>query len=422
MIGRRLLMAGGGSGGFPERVPVVTSLSTAPAGAWSHTADPKALYLPDVGQTVFGYVDGTSGNVELRAYDHAAGTISGATNLHSALGGIDGNPDHHDAPAILRRASDGRLVTVYSGHAAAACYRRISTNPDDASAFGAETNLDSQIGATDYTYPNLVQLTGETNAPIYLFIRDLAINPSDRLIYSKSTDDGVTWSAKTTVYNPGASRSVYWKLISNGVDRVDFFVTDGSMPNETAPVRIYHFYMTGGTFYKSDGTHISASLPFGPSDVAQVYGGSLRAWPFDAVLRPDDNTPEVVIQIATSGETDNELRDYRYRGGSWVGNAIVSAGGIWVANISPGVVFDHQNPDTTYLARLISGKWELWRYRTYDDGATWTGTAMTSSSAVNNLTPSPVYGHNGQMPVVWFRGSYTDYNHYSTGVAGLRIG
>lgn len=411
-------MAGGGGGTTPA-VGTPTTISSAPEGAWSHIGDPKAVYLSAVDKTVFGYVDGTSGDVEVKTYDNAAGTTSAAVTLKAAVGGIDGNPDHHDSPALLRRASDGKLVAVYSPHSSANIYRRISTSADDASSWAAETNLDSSIGGTDYTYPALLELTDEST--VYLFVRDNSIVHDDTLIFSTSTDGGSTWSAKTAIYQNLAGDGPYWKICTNGTDRFDVFATDASMPTGTGVVKVYHFYYQGGSYYKTDGTALG-SPPFTPSDVTLVYDGAAgRAWAFDAIWSGGE--PRVLLQQADStsvgSATTNIIREYRYRSGAWVGyDVIPDTGGLWVANISPGAVYDHANPSLVYGAKKVSGKWEMWRYRTTDDGVSWVGTAVTSASASDNLTPAYVADH-GDMSVIWFYGSYTNYLSYSTGIKGL---
>jgi len=184
---------------------------------------------------------------------------------------------------------------------------------------------------------------------------------------------------------------------------------------------VYHFYYTGGAYYKSDGTHITAGLPLGPTDLTLVYGDTDGAgWTFDAVLGPTGD-PRVLVQIDDGDAgTTNIIREFRYVAGAWVGvDVIPDTGGVWVANISPGAVYDHTNPNTIYGCVKVAGTWEVWRYRTTDNGASWIGAAVTTSSPSNNLTPSAVFDHEGAMPAVWFYGTYTSYTNYSTGVKGL---
>lgn len=416
----RLLLAAAGAGmAFAApAVGTVSTLTTAPDGGWSHIADPRALYLAAVDKTVFGYVDGTSGDVEIRAYDNALGTVGSAVTLKAAVGGIEGNPDWHDNPAILRRASDGKLVAIYTPHSSAQCYRRISSNADDPSSFAAETNLDSQIGGTDYTYPYLTQLLDEASDPIYLFIRDGMTTGTTSLIYSTSTDGGSNWSAKTVLFSGLSSRDPYWKIASNGTDRIDIFTTDASMPNDPGTVKTYHFYMTGGAWFKSDGTSMG-SPPFDSGDPTLVYDGSDgRGWPVDTTI-DNDGDPRVLLQITDTGETFDIIRDYRLRFGAWVGYDVVpNIGEVLYANAA----YDQSDPNTVYSGKKVGSWVHMHRYRTTDNGVSWVGTDLEPASVSNSGTPSPVFGRvasANDLAVIWFNGTWVDYLDYDVGVKGL---
>lgn len=410
VVSRRLLMACGG-GGASSPLAVATALGV--NGAWSHIGSPRALFLADT--TILGAVVGGSlGDCVLHAYDHVAESASSFV-LRAALGGAEGNPDHHGNPAMVVMPN-GKLLTAFAGHDAPELWIRISTNAaPDISSFAAAVNIDSSVGGSDYTYIALVVL----GSSIYLFYRDES-SGIGRLAYTVSTDNAATWSARTILFSPGAARTAYWKVAGNGVDRVDIFVTDGSMPNETAPVKTYHLYLQGGARYKSDGTVIAASLPLGPSDLTLVYDGADgRGWPFDAAIRPDDGTPQLALQVAVDGDTDNSLRDVRWRSGAWSSHEISRSDGIVVANISPGVVYDHMNPDKAYVNRLVAGAWEMFDATTIDDGATWEVSQITVGSAEDQLSASPVEDHDGRMPVVWFTGPYVDYLDFDSSIVGL---
>ena len=96
---------------------------------------------------------------------------------------------------------------------------------------------------------------------------------------------------------------------------------------------------------------------------------------------------------------------------------ITTTGGVWVANISPGAGIDQTNPDRVYVLVKVSGTWELWQFDYA--GGTWTGTAITTASATNNLSVSTPRGESGRLPVLWFHGTYTNYLSWSTDIKGL---
>ena len=73
---------------------------------------PAPLPLPAGHLTLFGYVEQTTGDVELGIYNHATGGVT-VRPLHSALG-----YDAHDSPSIMVRP-DGYVVAAYSSHGGA---------------------------------------------------------------------------------------------------------------------------------------------------------------------------------------------------------------------------------------------------------------------------------------------------------------
>lgn len=415
VLSRRLLMVGGTSGfALPGVVPTTLGID----GFWSHQGSPRAVRVGDV-TLISAVIGGSSGDSVVHAFDLVAESSSSFV-LHAALGGAEGNPDHHGNAAILVRSQDGKLLTAYSGHDDSTVRTRLSTNAaPDITAFAAETGAGGLTG-NDYTYMSLHQLNGETNDPIYLCYRDYNTGTAvGRLGISKTTTGATPFGTEVILFSPAASaRTAYWKIADNGTDRIDFFVTDGSMPAETPPVKTYHFYLTGGAYFKSDGTALG-SPPFAPADLTLVYDSSDGpGWPFDAVIAPD-GTPRLLLQVAVDSETDNSLRDYRWSGSAWVGHEIARSDGIWVANISPGAVYDHMNPERAYLSRLVSGTWEMFDATTTDDGVTWETSQITINSSEDQLTPTAVENHDGRMPVLWGAGPYTTYTDFDTSIVGL---
>jgi hypothetical protein len=133
-------------------------------GAWSWFADPRAVYHAGAHhRTYFAYVT-SAGDVDVASYDHDSGQIA-ATVLAPAF-----QVDDHANPALYVRR-DGRIVVFWSAHMGAEMYYRVSTAPEDVSAFGdARTLGTNSSGTHGYTYPNPVALSGE-GGRLYLFWR-----------------------------------------------------------------------------------------------------------------------------------------------------------------------------------------------------------------------------------------------------------
>ena len=107
---------------------LLTSESILDDGVWCWFADPRAIYHNGV--TYFGYVD-LAGNICISAYNHTT-ELTEEFILHEAL-----QIDDHANPAVFVR-TDGKLLAVYSMHGGNYMYWRVSTNPEDVTAWEAE--------------------------------------------------------------------------------------------------------------------------------------------------------------------------------------------------------------------------------------------------------------------------------------------
>jgi hypothetical protein len=378
-------------------------------GSWALFSDPKAFYFNY--KTYFSSIR-ADGSVFIGAFDHINNYTNSEFVLHSVL-----EVDDHDFPAILMRNSDKKLLAFYSKHIGAEMYLRISTDAEDISAFDTETDLASQIGKTEYTYSQPIQLIGETNEPIYLFSRDHTSpgGSQNRWFFSKSTNGGTTWSSAVDLFTTPTNRSGYLKAVQNGTERIDFFVSDGH-PQFDSNVSLYHFYYRGGNYYKSDGVQISATLPLTQSDITQVYSGSTYSgWNWDISIGSDGN-PVVAFVVFVSSA------DHRYYYGHWTGSTwstgqiVAGGGGITGGEpyYSGGICLDHINSSIVYLSKPVSGQWELFRYYTEDKGLTWGSVKLTSNSTSVNHAPNCVRGRkNNDIAVLWLQGTYTSYTNYN---------
>lgn len=393
------------------------NLTLASDGGWCWFGDPRAVYYNN--QTYFGYID-KSGNIKIRSFNHISQTLSAEFTLHAAL-----EVDDHDNPSILIRASDKRIIVFYSKHVGNVIYERISTNPEDISSFQVETTMDPGSGASGYTYPNPVQLTGETNSPIYLFFRRHNLDGSHPWIaYTKSTDGGVTWGAQVLVAGPDVT---YAKVAQNGVDRIDLAVSNH--PNEALDHSVYHFYYQGGNYYKSNGTLIASALPLALSDLTKVYDGvATYGWIWDIAIDVEGN-PAIAYTTYPGGTADHRYNYAKWVNGAWATNQIVAEGngsmavsGAGFEYYSGGVVLDHQDPTIAYLSKYVSSKFEIWKYQTPDNGTTWTGTAITSGSSDKNVRPVAVRNHASDLKFLWLEGTYTSYTNYDLSVKGYGSG
>lgn len=384
-------------------------LADAPEGGWTWFTDPRAVHYN--GTTYYGYLKGTNGDVIIRSYEHATNTLSSETVLHAAL-----ETDDHDDPAVFIRPSDGKIRVWYSAHLAANYYTRLSTNAEDISAFGSETNLDSTFGLTQYTYANPIYLSNSDGAgdALYHFFRNHTAGiPS--WYYAASANEGTTWDAIVELHT-----LTYSRLEGDGVGAVHCVASDHPAGGNT---KIYHLYRESAAWRQSDGTSMGAT-PFDAADMTVVYdGGAKKTWIHDIAL--DGSGDPVVVFVKFESDTDHRYWYGRWTGSAWDTNEIVAAGGPIPTDsvganpletyYSGGIVLDHEDPTIAYASvGLGSDLWEIRRYVTADGGATWDYDVISPTGG-KNVRPAAVRDHDGTVRVLWMRGTYASYVDYSVG-------
>lgn len=382
--------------------PASTADIDSPLGSWAPTMMNTALYTSSNGCTNFGGGDNV-GKQRVWQYNHATGALVG-TEVYDA-----GAQESHRVPVLLRRASDGRLLTFYSyGTNLGEIAYHISTNPDDATSWGARQTIAHGLGsyyASYYLQP--FQLLGETDSPIYLFFKSY-VSPSASdfdQYYVKSTDGGVTWGSPVKVIDGNGQRP-YLVVTKNGNARFDFIINRGH-PNEvTAGTNgIYHAYYTGGSYYKTDGTLIG-STSFTVEDATQVYSGSAgQSFPLDIAIV--SGQPVVLYQYSVG------RNDLRYRYGKWNGSAWVNTE--FLASAPFSVNFDlwfaggygclSADGLSAYVGRKVSGQIEQWKYTTADGGSSFSGSALTSDSPYMALNCRVPRDNGGDIEVLYYYGA-----------------
>lgn len=411
-MNRRLLMQGGGSSII---APLIT-ITSQPEGAWTSPQYPKAV--SHNGYTYIGWINGSTGALKVAAVNESTGAVSTPVQIDS----MGGNPDTHNSPALLVRDSDHKLIVAFCLHLGANLFYRVSTtsldaDPTLADGFAAAVNIDSSMGGEEYTYPALVQLTGVANDPIYLFIRDRTVSTNNtRLMYSVSTDGGVTWGTGVSLFDPTGALRPYWSIGSDGSSRIDVVTSDRNPYGEDGgTLSIGHLYFDGSTWRNSAGTAIAGGTPFDLADITTVYTGT-DAFPMDVL-----SSANPVFGYLISDGSTTTARYARWDGSAWDLSTVYTGTAHPVDRFYGSVAFNRADPNELFSGRYVSSTVsEMWRFTTSDSGATWTGSAVTTGSSVLNASPTGIFSGSASLPVVWLRGTLTSSTVFNFGIRGLR--
>lgn len=416
-------------------------------GAWCWFQDERALVDPVAGTLLVGSIAAPQGpggaerdgNVELAVHDLATGDTE-VVVLHANL-----EADDHNVPALWIRP-DGRYLAMYTKHKTDNFTRwRISTRPHDASEWGPEQTFDwtELTDGRGVTYSNLHHLSAEGR--LYAFAR--AVNDDPTILVS--TDDGGTFDYGGKLFTRPKIGYVngYTRYSSNGTDRIDLITTDHHPRDYDNS--IYHGYISGGALHRSDGTvvHDAVLDPEAPSQVelttilatgSELGGARLtHAWTTDLRHGRGDQAGQLAaVLTARAGDepensnfSDHRFVYARFDGETWQTRHLAMAG----ANLLPHeedytglAAIDPYDLDSLYLSSPVDPRdgsslahHEIFHGRTGDGGATWTWTAVTEGSNVDNLRPIVAPGDPDRRPLLWFRGSMTASQRYDCEIVAI---
>jgi hypothetical protein len=380
-------------------------------GAWCWFNEPRALTTRGV--TVLGWV-GRNGDIRVASRDHASGELVTGT-LHSRL-----QVDDHANPSFYVR-DDGRVTAFYSKHAGKPLFHRTTTAPADVSEWGEEQTVDTNThGPFGYTYPNPVRSPLEST--LYLFWRGGNFLPT----FSTSDDEGETWAPARTLMDddePDEAQRPYVKYLER--DGVIHAAYTQAHPRNKPTSIFYVRYVPGEGWQRAGGAGVG-ELPFVPAAGDRVFNAfefDMRAWLHDIAVGEDGSPRLVFASFARADDyTDHRYWHARWDGSQWRKAQLTKAG----PSIDPdgelqysaGIVFDPLDASTLYLARRKDGFFQLERWRTPDDGASWEAEPVTSNRN-HHMRPVVPRGHEtpGEVPVAYMAGAYNGFTTFQTDIA-----
>jgi hypothetical protein len=212
---------------------------------------------------------------------------------------------------------------------------------------------------------------------------------------------------------------------------------------------VYHGFLKGGKLHRTDGTVVDENVFDGDGKPAteltkvfaagSVFGGETMTRGWTVCLRVDaGGHPFGLVSCRANDPDGKSFSDHRLfsirQGGDgaaakWTVRRVAKLGpALWPAeqdytglgDVDPG------DPNVVYLSTTIDprdGKalkvHEIFKGLTADAGDTWTWTAITSDSPVDNLRPVVCPLGGAGRAVLWFRGTMTRSQHYNCAIVGI---
>lgn len=392
------------------------------SGSW--VTDNHTGLISSTGDVLLGIAKVTPTNT-IAVESHGTGGIVLKTFATSA--------DDHNSPEILQRASDGKYIAHYCNHIVddvngpsnTSTYQRISTNPNDYTAWDAEIDLGSTYVSTNgyLEYSILVELT----SGLYHFGKML-LDTRRGPYYAVSTNkaaNGLTtdWSAKTSLLRNASdtltpiesSYGPFIRITKSGDNRIDGFYMDGHPQYYAGSARFMYF--DGTNWKKMDGTNLTLPVN-GPSQTGSVstvwdYAGNGNIKPnVEGHPQRDANDKPVVIFSTFDDLASNNInyRRGKWNGSSWDVEFICSAGGSPSPGTQPyytgGAVINDQNTDQIFASvKDVSNNFDIWRGDRQSNG-TWNMTQLTNNLNIS-FRPYKIPGIN---KLIYQSGIYLSIN------------
>ncbi len=356
----------------------------------------------------------------------------GQVKLHSGL-----TQDDHNVGAISI-LPDGHYLTAYADHGyETETYFRKSLRPNDPTDWGAVSTF---THGDTVTYNNLYALPIEGGGQRLMnFNRSVGFDPN----IITSVDDGLTWSYEGLLL--GGEGRPYVRY-AQGIDRVHFIVTD-QHPRDFDN-SVFHGSTDGKAIYNSTGeiidNDVSDDTPAAPRQLTEIHKGHPDAvgWTVDLEVDEEGN-PYGVFSVQRDGSDRGKLPglDHRYLyarfgGEGWISSEIAYAGSslyefeqdyTGLAALDPNdpnyiVISTNSDPITgePLMSRTDGLRhWELFEGKTTNKGQTWTWTALTRDSAVDNIRPIIPSWDSSERVILWMRGGYISYHDWNTQIVGV---
>jgi hypothetical protein len=371
---------------------------------------PSAVfYQGEHERTYFAWVT-SSGEVQLRFYDHDLAEFSERVTLHSWE-----KSDDHAAPSlhiITEGANKGRLVVAYSFHSSPLIVR-YSRSPEDITHWSEETTIYESYAS----YPRLVTLPDRTLAVFFRSHPLEKASSSGWLAFMTSADDGANWGNYKKAIDFGNNAIVYAGpvAVQNGRLAVAWTVFDIERKRLKSELFVAYSDDSGQSWLNYDGTPFS---PFINQTIEPIVLGEgleqRRVW--DTFLHPDGSLSVAHISyLEEYNFNTNRMAGYvtTWRQGEWVTQGV---GGIAEVYYPSGLVFDPSDVNMVYVGSVQEGTSVIELRRA--GKVQW---ELTDSDAYKGYTrPQVVKNFSPELKLTWLGvREYSNYKEFDTALLVL---
>ncbi|MCC8145878.1 MAG: Ig-like domain-containing protein [Bacteroidales bacterium] len=411
--------------------------------AWSLFSEPVSVYYEGTKkQTYFAFVDNL-GNVIAASYNHDTeayvekvvknGVYTGKKDIASPSILIRGEGEImlFFQDFTINPTSDARPVAAY-----------VSTNKEDISQW---TSLGS-TGYGDFYYPctssaytvgNDIYMSFRGKRGIAFLVQPNGNNPEHanyNTLSNATTQNNRFEFYQTPTGSPTEQERLLIPYVTTCQDSegtIHLGIAH-SHPDYTGANNnvIHYLQLKDKKFYTAAGGNSVADLKVNSIPLGTIYDkiyepteitGNKKSWVWDICM--NENKPTILYSTFNADGSDYAYNYAAWNGTEWVTTKIADAGGIVDAAqpyLAGGITFDSKNPHVVYLSKKEStGTFEIYKYITTDNGATWIETeALTSDTPEGTVNIRPVsvqnYTDDSPIQVCWMRGTYTSSNEFST--------
>jgi len=378
-------------------------------GAWTVHNRFEAIHYKGTNDRTYVLWVNSPGNMMIGQYDHTSKIWTEFT-LKSAY-----EVDDHSNPT-LTILNDGTLVTLYSEHAGATAFYRKSTNPEDISAWGAETALGLD---TQYTYVRPYKM----GSRVYILWRGALVAGARDTKMTWTDDNFATFASAVNLVSVASSDPYVHASVD--VENSKIYIAFHPDNLESAGAGVSDIYTgvitnTAGVNSYSDMAGGAVTLPFGIANSTKAYD-SVASNDKGQIINIHHNhgLPRILFGKYVS---DQEQRLFygRWTGSAWVNTEIINMGeGIGGSSTqghyTGSAYMDTIDPHTIYYSAVSNAKHTIFKAYTSDNGTTWIATAISTGG--KNFRPIvPQNRHNTEMQCLWLHGAYVVYTNFFTAI------